>query len=132
MGVAIVPVNVAPEISLDAVIPPVTATELPVIIPPLVELAVTFPAVMVPAVVTLSAVTVPVNTVLPTVEEPRLGSILETGSPLIVRFVQLIFVAATSTASMFFTTAFIVVGTYRGLCPHRLILFLVNITFFRR
>ena len=63
----------------------------------------------------MSAVTVPVKTVLPTEEDPILVNTLETGSPLTVRLVVEIEVAETSTASMFFTTAFIVVGTYRGL-----------------
>jgi hypothetical protein len=51
----------------------------------------------------------------------------EIGFPWTVRLSQLMFVAATSTASMFLIWAFIVVGTNRGLCPHKLML--VNIIF---
>lgn len=134
VGVAMVPVNVAPEMSRPAVIPPVTARELPVKppVPDLTSVPNTSAPLIRPVEPSSSARTEPLNTVSPTEVVPRLGNILETGSPLTVKFVQLTDVADTSTASMFLTTAFIVVGTYRGLCPHRLILLLVNITLFGR
>lgn len=117
VAVAKVPVRVAPETSVDAATDPVTVKLPPVMAAPAAEIAPEdmAPAVRVPAVVRLSAVTVPVKTVLPTLEDPILVKTLETGSPLTVKLVQETEVAETSTASTFFTTAFIVVGTYRGL-----------------
>lgn len=72
-------------------------------------------------VLTESLVSIPVNTVFPIVDPPMFWIAGEIGSPSTVRFLQLIFVAAQSTASMFLRTAFTVVGTNNGLWPHRLI-----------
>jgi len=117
VGVAMVPVSVDPDTSLDAATDPVTVKLPPVMAPPvaLTEPAFTVAAVTALVAVRFVAVTVPSKAVVPTDEDPILVNTFETGSPLTVRLVQLILVAATSTASMFFTTALIVVGTYRGL-----------------
>lgn len=78
--------------------------------------------------VTVSAVTPPVKAVLPGVAV-TFWNTAEIGLPWTVKLTQLIFVASTSTASMFLIWAFTVVGMNRGLWPHTLIL--VKIIFIR-
>jgi hypothetical protein len=129
---AMLPLVVMAEMLLNVPTRPDTdpvAVRLSVVVGPATSrlLVVTVSPWSVPFVFRKSAYTSPVNTVSPALDDAMFCSILLTASPLMLRVVQLILVAATSTASMFLICAFTVVGMNSGLWPQMLIA-LVNIT----
>lgn len=141
VAVANVPVRVAPDTSPVAArdnvdIDPVLVIDVEFKVFVVEEEAFKVPVVTPTASNRLVTSTLPTNCVVPTLVSPTFCRILLTGFPFIDRVVQLILVAATSTASMFFICATTVDGinivpfdgTSHGVLLQLFISALVNIT----